>query len=134
MNTERIVTMGKYFDKVLIVFPDNSMYVQEPGSPSIVRMCRLMKATGDAQVAQGPFRPFVGCTFAGKQPAPCAIEAILKEAQAHRDYSYTDVAHVVIGYAEVPVARLPELPSSMWVNQTDGQVAQVAVVLDEFAY
>ncbi len=134
MNKDRIVTMGKYFDKVLIVFPDGHMYAQEPGSPSIVRMARLMKSRGDAQVVQGPFRPFVGCTFAGKQPSPCAIESIRKEAQAHRDYSYTDVAHVVLGYAEVPVDQLPELPNSMWINQTDGQVAQVAVVLDEFAY
>lgn len=134
MNKDRIVTMGKFMDKVLIAFPDGHMYAQEPGSPSIKRMARLMKATGNAQVVQGPFRPFVGCTFAGKQPAPCAIEAIRKEAQAHRDYSYTDTAHVVLGYAEVPVDQLPDLPDDMWINRTDGQVAQVAMVVDAFAY
>ena len=134
MNKDRIVTIGKLLYNVLIAFPDGHMYAQEPGAPSIVRMARLMKATGDAQVVQGPFRPFIGCTFAGKHPTPCAIEAILKEAQAHRDYSYTDTAHVVLGYAEVPVDQLPDLPDDMWINRTDGQVAQVAVVLDEFAY
>jgi hypothetical protein len=131
---DRIVTIGKFMDKVLIAFPDGHMYTQEPGSPSIVRMCRLMKATGDAQVVQGPFRPFVGCTFAGKQPAPCAIETIRKEAQAHRDYSYTATAHVVLGYAEMPLKDVPCLPHDMWINRTDGQVAQIAVLLDEFAY